>query len=158
MPVPVVAHADQRRAARSGASVTRSGASAARSGSGVAQTRPSRKGCHAGKGYTRPRRYVPSNDATVSDRPATASGERRDCRARHYCRGLSPYTTTSSDRSATAPNSASTSNRPARARQIVTPTDTQPTSNAPTEKYRSSYRPITDSSSPITGHAGGDRA
>lgn len=118
----------------------------------VTNTRTSRNGCTSGKGFERRRRYVPSTDGTVTDcdrneTPRVSSHARpnldgravrhqRDCRARDYRRGLSPYTTTSPTR-----RSASFSNRPARARLPVTPTPTTSTPTTPTTAPTENHRP-----------------
>ncbi len=128
-----------------------------RRSSGVTVSRTSRNGCSSRKGFERRRRYVPSNDATVTDchrhetpRVSTrARGGRRgrtgrqqcDCRARDYRRGLSPYNTTSPTR-----RSASFSNRPARARRPVTPNRTPPTTTAPTANHRPPASPASNRS------------
>ncbi len=104
---------------------------------GVTGPRSSRNGCATGKGYQRPGRYVSSNDATVTNCvrhgtlrvPTRARGvrrertghQRRDCRARDYRRGLSPYNTISPTR-----HSESFSDRLARARPPVTTNPTTP--------------------------------
>ena len=104
---------------------------------GVTGPRTSRNGCATGKGYERPGRYVPSNDATVTNcvrhetprvstrargvRRERTGHQRRDCRARDYRRGLSPYNTTSPTR-----HPESFSDRLARARPPVTTNPTTP--------------------------------
>jgi hypothetical protein len=130
---------------------------------GVTTPRRSGKGCPESGGYVYPGWYVPGTDETVTHRETPRVShrpdrgrqpgrpERRDCRARDYRRGLSPYSTPYSD-----PRfPASFSNSPARARptvrhaqttRLVPEACTTPiTDDASTEK-----RPTRSPASPIT--------